>query len=114
MELSKRVTILQETLGLSVSAFAKRAGLSPSTIKGIISRDTSPRTATIKALCEAYNVSADFFFADGIDESVLRYVAKFNSLSTREQEKFAGLLDGTYSPVNLFTGDYSAGSIFKC
>jgi transcriptional regulator with XRE-family HTH domain len=112
MELSRRVSILQETLGLSVSAFAKRAGLSPSTVKGIISEDTHPRMATINALCDAYNVTAEFFFAAGIDESVLRYVAKFNSLSTRDQEKFAGLLDGTYSPVNLFTGDYCTESFF--
>ena len=112
MELSRRVSILQETLGLSVSAFAKRAGLSPSTVKGIISEDAHPRMATINALCETYNVSSEFFYADGIEESVLRYVAKFNSLSTIEQKKFASLLDGTYSPVNLFSGDYCTESVF--
>ena len=113
MEMSKRVSILKEVHGLSISAFARRAGLAPSTIKGIIFRDSKPRFETIKALCDTYNVTTEFFFDDDIEESVLRYVAKFNTLPAREQDMYARILEGTYSPVDLFSGDYSAMSIFS-
>ena len=109
---SKRVSILKEVHGLSVSAFAKRAGLAPSTIKGIISEKTNPRHLTIKAISDAFNMPITFFYEVDIEESVLRYVAKFNMLSSSEQDKYTRLLEGTYSPVELFSRDYSSKSNF--
>lgn len=71
MEIQERIKELMDIKGWSEYRLAKEAGLPQSTISHLFKRNNAPTFPTIKAICEAFDITVAQFFAKEGESVVL-------------------------------------------
>ena len=65
MDTHERLRQLLNERGWSEYKFAKRCGLSESTVANIFRRNTVPSIATLETICSGFGITMSQFFAEG-------------------------------------------------
>jgi transcriptional regulator with XRE-family HTH domain len=60
----EKIKKLQKEKGLNNAQLAKKAGLSPTTLQGLYTRNNQPTFPTLQAICGAFGITIAQFFSD--------------------------------------------------
>ena len=93
MVLSERVQLLITENGLSVPEFAARVGISQSTVRSIINKDSNPRATTITAMCRAFNLPVDYFMYPSLKPSGCELLMQIYKHSSYNQKQLWKMLE---------------------
>ncbi len=64
MTILEKIDALREERGWSVNNLAMEAMLTQSTLNNLYTRNAEPKISTLRAICEAFNITLSEFFAD--------------------------------------------------
>jgi len=92
MDIMEKVKELQEIHGLSVVQFAKRAKLSPSTVRNLLKQNCNPRMKTVFAICLAFSIPAEVLLDENINFVVFGIAARYPLLNNEQKRVFHDLI----------------------
>lgn len=97
MNVIKKLIELREKSGLSDYRIAKEAGLSPSTVSNIFTRNTVPRVDTLESVCGVFGVTLAQFFQENeemalLSEEEIEMLSKWKTLSEKKKKAVRSLL----------------------
>ena len=95
MDVAKRIKELMKKKGWKTYTLAMEAGLTTSTLYGVMSGRTQPTIVTIESLCVALNISlSDFFDIDVKTPNELQAINNdYMKLSDKDKELINHLID---------------------
>lgn len=64
MDVLKKIDQLRQERGWSINNLAMEAMLTQSTLNNLYSRKTEPKLSTLRAICNAFNISLAQFFTE--------------------------------------------------
>lgn len=64
MEIADRIRALRESKGWTQEDLAEEAGIGPATVSRLERGVIEPRVETLRALCEAFDVTADWLIGE--------------------------------------------------
>lgn len=91
MDVLERIDELRKERGWSINYLAMESELTQSTINNLYVRRTEPKISTLRAICNAFEISLSDFFNEkhDNDDELIRYV---RSLSKESKEALLILL----------------------
>lgn len=91
MDVGKRITELRNDKGLSVNKLANLAGVSQSYLRDIELGLKNPTVEYLSYICDALDVTLEFFFAEESDKDNL--IAAVKKLNPSQREKLFEFLN---------------------
>ena len=96
MDIVKKIDKIRKEKGWTVNKLAYEAALTQSTVANMFSSGAEPKISTLKAICDAYNITLSEFFyentATEINPKTLDMIFSFNKLSDEEQRTIYDLI----------------------
>ncbi|MDE6863136.1 MAG: helix-turn-helix domain-containing protein [Eubacterium sp.] len=98
MTVIEKLVELREKSGWTDYRIAQEAGLSPSTVSNIFTRNTIPRVDTLEAICNAFGLTLAQFFQEDeetvlLSKEQLEMFSRWKTLPKKKKEAFKYLLD---------------------
>ncbi len=90
MNVAKRITELRTEKGLTINKLANLAGISQSYLRDIELENKNPTIEYLSYICDALEISLEFFFTDAEKEDELIYAVK--KLTPEQREKLSDFL----------------------
>lgn len=96
MDILEKILKLKNERGWSLYKLADESGVSHSTLSNMFVRKTNPSLTTLKALCDAFDISLSEFFAeDNLQLNELNFtelISNYSKLSVKEQSAILALI----------------------
>ncbi|AMA74329.1 MULTISPECIES: helix-turn-helix domain-containing protein [Aneurinibacillus] len=103
MDVSKRLTEIRESLGLSKNQLAKMSGVSQSFISYIEAGQRQPTLDIIERLCSALGITVIQFLSDDSDQlppDLLQLIETAKKLTPEERKKVTDMLQTMLERMN--------------
>lgn len=95
-DILKKLDKLRKEKGISIFKLTELAGLSENTIYNWYNKGSKPTIEALKAVCDVFNVSLSYFFAETINESISaqedELLTLFRALTPAQKELYKKLL----------------------
>ncbi len=90
MDILERIKTLKKERGWSNYQLTKEAALTPSTLTNMFSRKTMPSIATLKAICDAFEITLSQFFNEDEATAVfsseeIKLIQRYRQLSKKNK-----------------------------
>ena len=96
MDILKKIDKLRAKHGWSINNLAMEAMLTQSTLNNLYARNSEPKISTLRAICNAFNISLSEFFADDDIEPAKDFetelIERFVKLTEEQKEAVIKLL----------------------
>lgn len=93
MNVLERIDELRKERGWSINYLAMEAGLTQSTVNNIFIRHSEPKLSTLRAICDAFDISLSTFFEAECSDLDSRLMHRIQSLSVSDKEALLQLLN---------------------
>ena len=90
MNVGERITALRLQKGISVNKLANLAGISQSYLRDLELGNKNPTIEYLSYICEALDITLEYFFSDGNDADELDHEIK--KLTPQQRKKLAEFL----------------------
>jgi transcriptional regulator with XRE-family HTH domain len=97
LDILEKIKKLQKEKGLNNAQLAKKAGLPPTTLQGLYTRNNQPTFPTLQAICSAFGITVAQFFADSnvppdLTPEQIRLLEQWNALNDEQKEALFALI----------------------
>ena len=90
MDIVKKIDRMRIAKGWTVNKLAYEAALTQSTVANMLNSGAEPKISTLKAICDAFNITLSEFFYENteteLNPKILDMIFSFNKLSDNEQK----------------------------
>ncbi|MBR1747241.1 MAG: helix-turn-helix transcriptional regulator [Clostridia bacterium] len=97
MDVVKKIDKIRRDRGWSVNRLASEAMLTQSTVANMFASGSEPKLSTLRAICEAYNMSLADLFYEETDHTIapkdLDLLLKYEKLTEKEKSVVNDLID---------------------
>lgn len=92
MNVGKRITELRLSKGISVNKLANLSGVSQSYLRDIELGNKNPTVEYLTYICEALNITLEYFFMDDTSDELLNAIKKLSSSQRKLLTEFLNTL----------------------
>ena len=94
MDILERIEQLRKEKNWSVTYLALEAGLTQSTLNNLYARHSEPKISTLRAICNAFNISlSDFFYEDLSEDEDKELLIKIKMLSKDNKKAITQIIN---------------------
>ena len=98
MDILERIKTLRDERNWTNYRLCDEAGLPYVTVTNMFSRGTQPTISTLKALCDAFDISLAQFFSEGsaditLNGDELQLISNYRKLSKKDRAAVAALIN---------------------
>jgi len=101
MTLNEMIKEIMDTYDLSVPQFAKKTGLSPTTVRALLTPNWNPHYNTLFAIINAFNIPPAFFFDRELTADTFRLLIVYFSSAPEEQDLIRKTIKSLANESNL-------------